>query len=245
MTVNSTILLKKIRDDSFSIKMFFLICLIGTSSLISLGVSDTIFGVVTDINEAASTFTLFSIIASVVIFAPMVGIMLGADVFTESGREIIFGCISRKEYLISRLIGAALVLLIGALLSITTPLFISYTQIQAIELDDNFLLAIFCIISFSFVFVSASACFSVVANSTIASLVLGTIYTTIEFGIGFIGYAYSIKSLYYFSPHALLMKGVLPENGELTIQLISITVLLVHSLIFVGISYYYAEKRDL
>ncbi|AEA46290.1 ABC transporter permease [Archaeoglobus veneficus] len=238
--VNTLITMEKLKDDVFSFKLFFLICLIGTSSLISWGISETVFILAKD----STVFALISALTSIVLFAPMAGILLGSDTFTGSSREILLSCVSRKTYLLSRWVAAYLLLATGIVLSIAIPVFISYMRFHGVEFNINFLFAVVCFLLFSLVFVSASTCFSVLTNSTMASLILTGIYTTIEAGVGVIGYVYQNKLLYYFSPHALVIKGVLPEHGQIAMQLTSIAVLLFYSIVFLWFATHYGGRRD-
>lgn len=242
--LNLIILSKKVKDDVFSFKMFFLVCLAGTSSLISWGISASIFEFSKNVGEVSTIFILISILASIVIFAPVTGIFFGADVFTESGRGLVFGCISRKAYLLSRWMAASLLVVAGVLLTITIPVFVSYTRFQGINLDTSFLLAIVSFILFSFLFVSVSTFFSVAANSTMGSVVLSGVYTTLEFGVGLAGYVFGNEILYYFSPHALLIRGVLPEHEQTIIQLSSIIILLLYCMVFLWLAIYYSKRRN-
>lgn len=244
MRIIPFILLKKFKKDVVSFKLFFLLCLIGTSSLIAWGISGTDIGFYKKVS-VTSTFTLISVLASAVIFTPLAGILYGSNVFTESGRELLLSCISRDSYLLTRWMSAFLLLSTGVILSILIPLSISYMRFHSFEFSSNFLLAIMCFILFSFLFTSLATCFSVITNSTMSSIILSTVCTTMGFGAGLAGYAFHNKILYYFSPHALLIRGTLPEHGQITIQLVSIAVLSIYSALFLWLAIYYGKRRDI
>ena len=226
--------IEKLKDDALSPKLFFLICLTGTSSFISRGILDSTFVTAQD----ATVFILVSSLISASIFVPISGILLGSDIFTGECRELILSSVSRRSYLLSRFMAANLPLLIATALSVILPA-ISFTHISA-----NFLLAVLCLLAFSIVFVSVSTIFSVLSNSTTTAMFFGGIYTIAEVGIGVFGYLQQNEFLQYLSPHATLVKGVLPSNAQVSVQLISLAILLLHSAAFLLSALYYGERRD-
>ena len=235
--MNVVIALEKLKDDVLSFKLFFVICLAGASSLISWGVSKVAF----DFAKGSTVFALLSTLASVVIFVPIAGTFLGSDAFTGAGRELILSCVSRKTYLLSRWIAASALMILGVVLSATIPMLF----LNRIEFSPNTFFAILCLLLFSVLFVSASTCFSVLTNSTMASVVVTGIYTIAETSMGIIGYLWNKDLLYYLSPHALVIKGVLPEYNQIAVQATSALILLMYTGSLLWLACYYGERRDL
>jgi len=238
--INALITFEKLKDDVLSFKLFFVICLIGVSSLISWGVSKAVFGFAKD----SAVFALISSLASIVIFAPVAGVLLGSDTFTGAGREFLLSCVSRKTYLLSRWVAASIMLIAGVLVSTAIPLATLFSR-NGVEFNGKVLFAILCFLLFSILFISVSTCFSVLTNSTVTSLIIGGIYTTVEIVIGIVGYLSNKDFLYYLSPHALVIRGVFPESGQIAVQLTSAVLLLLYSALPLWFAVHYGERRDI